>query len=92
MHILFLGGGEKFELLEATLDFIVHGQPATTVMINYRKRSSIGTLQLSADGGERKRQLLKIGAPIDLLHNIKRFVNLIISIHGDISMRLLIQS
>ena len=86
-HII-CGWWGKLELLEATLDFIVHGQPATTVMINYRKRSSDGTLQLSADGGERKRQLLKIGAPIDLLNNIKRFVNLIMSIHGDISMRL----
>ena len=60
-----LVAGEKVDLAVATLDFIVHGLPATTTII-HRKISLAGFIALSADGGESKRQLLKIGAPIDL--------------------------
>jgi hypothetical protein len=56
--------GEKVDLAVATLVFIVHGLPAITTII-YRNLSLAGFIVLSADGGERKRQLLKIGVPID---------------------------
>ena len=52
----------------------MHGHPAITTII-YRKRSLVGLIALSAavDGGERKRQLLKIRVPIGIRNLLLRY-------------------